>query len=189
MKRGFFLFGILLLASIALVSAQYGSFSLSEILNSVEPSMIILGVIWVVSFALIYFSLNRLILKDNPGIAAVIAFALSLLITWGYNQTGWNVQYLFPGLNISTDFLSSALPIILIIIVAVLFVTTKYYAFTIIGGVCIIAGLLNWVYEKTLLFIIGAILLAVGIFFIIRKNSKDNQKTVLEHLMRPRRKR
>ena len=105
MKRGIFLLGAFaLLLSVGFASAQ--ALSLSEILSSIEPSLMILGVIWVVSFAVVYFALSKTIFKEQNVIAAVIAFAVSLLITYGYNQSGWNlnVQASFPSIGISMTY-------------------------------------------------------------------------------------
>ncbi|HTY44246.1 MAG TPA: hypothetical protein VMC80_03310 [Patescibacteria group bacterium] len=191
MKKGgkIFLAGIIFLSLITFASAQYygGSISLSNILSSLDPSLVVLGVIWVVSFAIVYFAMSKTIFKEQNVIAAVIAFAVSLLITYGYNQTGWNIQTVFPNLNISLDFLSSIFPIILLVIIVILFFILKSKTFLVLGGICIVAALFNWVYEKTLLLIIGAILLIIGIAFLIRAGKKGKEETLLERLLKKRR--
>lgn len=175
MKRGgVFFAGIIFLFLISFASAQLGSFTLSELLSSIEPSLIILGVIWIVSFAIVYFAISKTIFKEQNVIAAVIAFAVSLLITYGYNQSGYSFDVILPSMGISMDFLYSVIPIIFIAVVIFLFVKLKSTAFIAIGGFLgLITFIPNLVYTTTLLRIISLGLMVIGVWLSIKKRQKD----------------
>ena len=174
-RMGFLLSGIIFLFLINFASAQFGeSFSLSSLLSSIEPSLIILGVIWIVSFAVIYFAMSKSIFKEQNVIAAVIAFAVSLLITYGYNQSGYTFETTLPSIGISMDFIYSVIPIIFIGIVIFLFVKLKSTAFIAIGGFLgLITFIPNLIYTKTLLRIISLGMMAIGVWLSARKRQNE----------------
>lgn len=174
MKRGFFLTGIIFLFLISFASAQFGeSFSLSSLLSSIEPSLIILGVIWIVSFAFVYFALSKSVFKEQNVIAGVIAFAVSLLITYGYNKSGYTFEAVLPSVGISMDFIYSVIPLIFIGIVVFLFIKLKSVAFVVIGGFLGVISLTNLVYTKTLLAIISLAMIGIGLWLSAKKRKKD----------------
>jgi len=129
MKRGFL--GILILISLtSLASAAYGynsynSFSISDFLSSIQPSTLILGVIFIICFAFINFALGKFF-KDSQGnpnkaIAGIVSLAVSLLIVYWVNQSGFYFDFAYGGnIGISSGALwtigSIAFPILFIII-------------------------------------------------------------------------
>jgi len=84
--------GILFLSVINLASA-YGD-SLGDFLNTIESSTISLLVIFIVCFALLNFSLTKFFKKERA-IAGIIAFSISLLITYGVNRSDLEFEYQF----------------------------------------------------------------------------------------------
>lgn len=106
----------LTIVSINFASAQfYGSFSLGNFLNSIDPSTMILGVIFVVSFALLQFALSKYF-KEQKTIATVISFALSMLIIWGINQSGFDYGGYFYNFFffLPTGFIDTLWPLLLL---------------------------------------------------------------------------
>lgn len=85
------LFAFLFLASINLVSAQS---MISDLLNKIDQSMVILSSIFIISFSLLFFALSKTAFKTNGTIAGIIAAILAFLITYGVNKTGFD----FPGI-------------------------------------------------------------------------------------------
>ena len=76
-------------------SAQfYGGFSLGNILSSVDPSTIVLALLFVIFFLMIKFALGK-VFKENESISNGISLAASLLIIWGINQSGFNYSGAF----------------------------------------------------------------------------------------------
>lgn len=76
-------------------SAQfYGRFSLSDFLNSVDESWIVLGMIFLIVYALVSYGLGNFF-KGNKAVSGSIAFAIALLVIWGVNRSGFNYNGLF----------------------------------------------------------------------------------------------
>ncbi len=117
MQRGktilaFILFSVL----INFVSAQfYGGTSLSNILYSVDNSTIVLGLIFLIAFALTNMALMRT-LKGNRAVSSTIAFSISLLIIWSVNRSGINFVNPFYGFFffLPTGFLETIWPLLLL---------------------------------------------------------------------------
>tara|TARA_Y100000031_G_scaffold150444_1_gene189841 strand:+ start:1763 stop:2407 length:645 start_codon:yes stop_codon:yes gene_type:complete len=159
---------------INIVSAQfYGGFSLSNMLNSVDPSTMVLGTIFIISFAFLNFSLSRFF-KGSEGIAGVVAFSISLLITWGINRTGFDYSSLFYDIFffIPEDLLYTLMPFVLLGLIIFGIVKLKSFGkvFAILGGFLLaIVIFTDLVYEKGIVGTIGAIFLVVGLWLMFRK--------------------
>jgi CDP-diglyceride synthetase len=123
MKRGLLLTSILL---ISLVSAQ----SLSEFLNEIDPSNVFLIAIFLITFALLSFVLKRAI-KSDPKIPLIIAFIVSLLITYTLNRVYWfqdlmyNFYFTSPNLSFGQANLQSYLIGTIIVLVILSFVSAR----------------------------------------------------------------
>lgn len=171
-ERGLLLGFVLTLFLTNLVSAQYfGSFSLGNLLNSIPESTMVLGVLFIISFALINFALSR-VFRDNKTISGIISLAISLLIIWGVNRTGFDFEGIFDGLGISGDALFIIFPFILIIGIIIL---GAKFGFSIVllstGGLLILLALTPFIYEKLIVIIIGAVLLLFGWFLRKKKGT------------------
>ena len=171
-KRGliFAFTPIFLMTMINFVSAQfYGGFSLSDILNSIDSSTMILGIIFIVAFALLNFSLSKFF-HDNKAIAGIIAFAISLGITWVVNRTGLNFEGFFYTLGFSEGFLVTIVSLALI--GGGIYFGVRYgfgVVLTLLGGFFIILSFTNFIYETGTTFIIGLIFLGIGIWLLSKK--------------------
>jgi hypothetical protein len=142
----------------------------------------ILGTIFIVSFALIHFASLRSF-KDkygepNRGTAFVIAFAVSLLITWGINKTGFDFEGLFFDLGISSDLLYTILPLILLAGIIYLFYRLKTKALFIFGGLLILVSFTEMVYEKGLVLGIGVFLLLIKFLWKLVKRIFGGAKAI-----------
>ena len=162
----------------------YGSFSFSDLLASIDQSMMILGTIFIVTFALLHFSLTKAF-RGNKSIAGVIAFALASLITYGINKMDFNFEGFFYDIGISGDLLYILLPII--ILVGIIWLanikskrTGKKFGFgnifLILGALFIALGLTDLIYEKGAAMVIGLILMIIGIWAIFKKKRRINKK-------------
>ena len=174
MKRGIAF--ILSLFLLSFVSAQffdgygYGSFSITNFLNS--PDAVLLALFFLIAAAIAFVLRRSNIFRDNygnhnRGIIAVISFSASLIAVWGIYQSGFDLVGLFSGLGFSGSLIS-----ILFIVAAVIaaFFMIKWFK---ISGVFMFFGLLimfislftDLIYEKTTAFFIGLAILIIGIFF------------------------
>ena len=177
-KRGLtltFVSVFLSLMLVNIVSAQfYDRFSLSNILNSIDPSTMVLGTIFIISFALLNFSLSRFF-RGNAGIAGIVAFSISLLIVWGINRTGFDYSSLFYNIFffIPEDLLYTLVPFILLGLIIYGFVKLGLgETLAILGGFLLaIVIFTDLVYEKGLIIGIGTILFVIGIWLWNKKKS------------------
>ncbi|MBU0894763.1 MAG: LPXTG cell wall anchor domain-containing protein [Nanoarchaeota archaeon] len=172
------LLSIVVLLSINFISAA--TFSIGSLLDSVDDSTMLLGSLFLIFFALLYFVTcrffkNSLTGEPNKAIAGTISFLLSLLIIWGINKTGFSIQNMFYDIGISESLLSALAPIILIIGSIIVIWKLSFRWFLIILGLLfiLISNLTDLVYEKGLLTTIGIIMLVIGLLFLWRRRRQE----------------
>ena len=171
-KRGliFVFTSIFLVGMINFASAQfYGGFSLGDILSSIDSSTMILGIMFIVVFAFLNYSLSRFF-RDNKAIAGVISFAISLGVIWGINRTGLDFEGFFYTLGFSEGFLATIVSLALI--GGGIYLAFKYgfgVLLTVIGGFFIILSFTDFIYETGTTFVIGALFLGIGIWLQSKK--------------------
>lgn len=185
-KRNAALISFLSILLIKFASAYngYGSFSLGDFFDSIEPSTMILGSLFIIFFAFINFVLSRVFTnrttgEPNKAIAGIISLMVSLLIVYGINRSGLDVENFFFDIGISGDLLYTIVPIILII--GAIYLIFKYKAKTllILGLLLIlIAGATDLVYEEETLVVFGIILIVIGLIwtFASKKKQKKNKE-------------
>jgi hypothetical protein len=167
-KRGVLF--VLSLFLINFVSAFNGyRFSLGEFFDRIEPTTIVLVLVFIIIFGIIFYALSR-VFKDrydepNVTLAGVISFALSALIIYGLYRYGFDLGDLFSGFGISEDLLYILLSILLII--GALFIIIKIGIkgfFLISGALLLFLGIFtDFFYERFTAAIIGLVLLLIGI--------------------------
>jgi hypothetical protein len=150
----------LFLAAISFVNAA----SLSDLLNQIDEETLVLFAIFLVVFVLLFFSLKK-VFRGDTTTSGIISVMLALLITYGINKTGFDIQGLFFNIGISGDILSTALPIVIVIGIAFLVIFLAKNSLLAIGGLLILLSF--FVYAQTLLIVIGVILIVVR--FLIPK--------------------
>jgi hypothetical protein len=158
MKRGIFALSaiFLMLAATGFVSAA----GLSDFLNSIDSSTIMLFAVFILAFVILYFSLSK-VFKGNTTTSGIVSVVLALLITYGINKTGWDIQGMFYGVGISAEILGVVLPIVLLAGVVFLIIKLKKNSLLALGGLCILASF--FVYFKTVLIVVGVILIALRV--------------------------
>lgn len=164
MKKG--VLGIfLIIALTGLVSAQG---TISDLLNQLDQSTVILSAVFILSFSIIFFSLNRTVFKGNTSISGIISGVIAFLLVYVVNQSGFNISGFFFNLGISSDTFSVILPIVILGGVIFTIVKLKGSSLFIFGGILILLGF--FAYDGTVLFVLGACLLIAGLFFLGKKN-------------------
>ncbi len=153
---------LLLITTISFASAEI---ELSELLAQFDQDVVLLVIIFLISFAFLFFALKKTIFQSDPGTAGVISAMLSFLIMYGVNKSGidmLNVEGMLGDVGISSG--AFALMWFILVIAGIVFLLIKFAknSFIIIGGLLILLGL--FAYEKALLITLGAILIAVRIF-------------------------
>ena len=192
-KRG--ILSVLSLLFINFVHAQflgfdYGSFSISNFFNTIDPSTVIYGLLFLILFTVIFLALSRMglfksrrrnefgmpISEPNTIAAAVVSFCISALIVYYLYISGYNVQDFFYSLGFSGSLGSIFVVVLLVIIGVFMIVKFKFPAFFMIAGLLIMAISIftDLVYEKGLAFLIGFAALIIGIF--MAKKVRDRVK-------------
>ncbi|MEK6945254.1 MAG: hypothetical protein AABW63_00490 [Nanoarchaeota archaeon] len=159
-------------------------FNLSDMLNNIDSSTIVLGAIFIICFALLFFIFSKVfsrkdrygMVEPNTNIATVISLCISLLIVYGLNKTGIDFSDTFSGLGFSSDTLYIIGLLVFIAGAIFLGIKTKWNLLIILGGLFIILSFLKVVYESELMFIIGVILILVYFGIKMSKNKKNKGK-------------
>ncbi len=160
MKKGvWFLIIFLTIMLTGFINAA--SFSLSDLLDSISEGNLIILLVFIISFALIFFSLNRMF-KDNVAIAAVISFASSFGITYWVNKSGFDLSGWVYDMGISTEILYILIPILAIALAIFLIVKLGKDSLFIFGGFLLASSL--FVYEKSIVIVVGVILILFRLF-------------------------
>jgi len=164
MKKG--VIGLLIL--VTLINFASAQNMLSDFLNTFDESMIILSAIFIVSFAIVFFALSKVLFKQNVAIAGIVAGVLAFLITYGINKTGFDFEGLFAGIGISSNVLMTIVPLMIIIGAIFLIIKLKKDSLFIFGGLLIVLSF--FVYAKAVLIIIAIVLIILG--FVLPKKNK-----------------
>lgn len=161
---------LLLLSAMSFASAQSGG--LSELLNSIDEATLVLFAIFLIVFVLLFFSLKKMF-KGDTTTSGIISVVLSLLITYGVNKTGFDLQGLFSNIGVSGEILSTALPIVIIGGIVFMIIKLAKNSLLAIGGLFILLSF--FVYAKTLLIVIGVILIVLR-FTVFMKRGRWEPK-------------
>jgi hypothetical protein len=167
MKKGFMSFFVLL-ASVGFVSSA----GLSDILNAIDETTLILFAVFILSFTLLFFSLNRVFKKENTTTSGIISVVISFLIVYGLSKSGWNIQNSLYGIGISSEVLGIVIPLILAAGIIFLIIKLAKDSLLVVGGLFIILSF--FVYAQLILIVIGIILIVVR--FLIPKNAWNRSR-------------
>ena len=166
MKKGW-LFTFLLLGTINFISAQN---VLSDLLNTFDESLIILSAIFILSFTIIFFALNKSIFKENTPIAAMIAVVISFLIVYGANRTNFDFSNFFFEIGISESVLMTVIPLLILGGVIFTIIKLKGTSLFVFGGLLIVLSF--FVYSKATLIFIAIVLFIIGFILMGKKKGK-----------------
>jgi len=154
-------------------SFHYGGYSLSDILNTFDPSTVFLLTIFIIAFILIFWPLSKFF-KESPSLAGIIAFVMSGSLIFEVNRRGFNFSGFFYNLGISEGILFTVMPLVLII--GIIFSGFKYgWGITLasIGGLLIGASFTDIIYSKVTAVTLGLILLGIGGWLWKRKRNRS----------------
>ncbi len=159
-------------------------FSLSELLNSIDSSMIILGAIFVVSFALIYFALSKFFKtgtdaygerKSNPGISGTISFAIAFLITYMINKAGLDFESIFSRFGFSMDVLYILVPLLVVGLIIFMIIKMKLNSLLLFGILLVALSFTSLITTKTVVIVIGLVLIGIWIWLKARKKKSSGR--------------
>ncbi len=155
--------------------------ALSYFFTRIDPSIIILGALFLIFFTFINYILSK-VFRDkygnvNRATAGIIAFCISVLAIYGISRTGWNIGNFFYSFGISDTILWVIGIIVFIVISFFVIKWLKLCGFMMIfGAALVIISFTNLVYEQWIVFLIGIILFIIGAWLCIRRKKKRKIK-------------
>jgi len=185
MKRLFYLVlsQILLLSGFASAAYYgYGGISLGDLLYSIDESTIVLGAIFMISFAIVFFSTSNFF-KENRALAATVAFGVSLLVIYAINKSGFGYIGLFNGFFffLPPGFIETFWPLAFIGILVLCTVKLGFLRGLGVvllgtGVILMFASFTGIIYEASLSANTGIFLAIVGaVLFFLGKNKKHDE--------------
>ncbi len=143
-----------------------------EFLYFIDAKTMVLGLLFIVLFAIINFALMKSI--KNKGLSAIISFAISLFAIYGINKTRFDPSEMLYNIGLTQDLLYTVVPILIILGLVLLSRRFGFGKILLIVGV-ILSGLsfTELIYEKGVLLAIGIGLIIIGGAFAYRKSKKD----------------
>ncbi|MDE1848818.1 MAG: hypothetical protein KGH55_02195 [Nanoarchaeota archaeon] len=170
--------GLIICAFMALTTftgfASAQAFSLGQISSSIDPSNIILPIIFFILFLVIRISTNKLF-KKNKGTGSVIAALLALAATYGTTKistfSSWpSVIMSTTGISEGTFYTVGAIALLAFLVL--FFILFRSWTFIILGGIFLTASFTGLLYSSGVSIIIGIILVLAGIILLLRRKKK-----------------
>lgn len=146
---------------------------LGEVLGTVDQSLVILIALFLVSFSIAFFSLNK-VFKDNKTMTGVVSGTLAFLVIYGVNKINFDTQNFFSEMGISESAFS--LMLFILISVGIVYMSTKLKKDTMLVIGTLLLALSFFVYSKALLMTLGLILLIIWFFVRYNKNNNKSNK-------------
>lgn len=144
-----------------------------DIFYMLNPEVMILGLLFIIFFALIQLFLSRS-LKDRNS-ASVIAFCVSLLAVYGISRTGFDVSSLVYSIGINSsaaeDVFYSILPFIILGGLIFIFWKVKMRVILTLSGLILMVAS-RFVYEKAIVLAIGIVVLCVGLYLVYKESRR-----------------
>lgn len=136
MKKGV-LFAFILISAVSFASAA----SMGELLSSIDQSTVIFLAVFLISFSLLFFSLNKVFKKQNTTTSGIISAALAFLLVYWVNKSEFDVEGSLYDLGINSNILYTLLPIVIAAAIIFLLVKFKTKALYIIIAALVLLGL------------------------------------------------
>jgi hypothetical protein len=167
---------VLILISIGLINfVGATTFSLGDIFNQIDPQTFVLATIFLLLFAIFYFSTSRIFgtkQKDqfygtqhhepNTVIAAVVSFCLSLLVVyWLYKQNVDFGNFAYTSIGMDQALFNTIIPIIFLAGLAFLLFKLKKTLIAILAFLFTVLSFTDIFYSKEAIAIIAVCLWAV----------------------------
>lgn len=140
------------------------------VLNNLGSDFILLGLLFVIFFALINLALSKSMKDKRTG--SIIAVCVSLLIVYGISKANWDISGAVGSIGIGNNIIYTVLP--LIIIAGLVFMVIKLkiaLSLILIGTILVILSFSA--YKQGTLMAIGIIFIIAGIIIWITSKKKQ----------------
>ena len=158
---------------------------MGDLLYSIDPNTMILGLVFIILYVLIHFSLSK-IFKQERASSTIISLCISLLTVYGINRIDFDLSRVLFNWGVTEDILYLVVPwIILGVSIWASFVKDKvtgkinfrlYRLFLILGAILFLIGLIPGVYENVIFIVIGIILILLGIILWFSHSKKGRRE-------------
>lgn len=150
-----------------------------DFLYFIDPETMILGLLFVIILAFTNFALGKTL--GNKSTSGVIAFCVALITVYGINKLNWDILSFSYRIGLTEKLLYTLVPLIILALIAYFIIRKGLRNVLIfIGILFIILSFTDWIYEKTILLIIGIVLLVLGIVLRFRKKKILKKKGILK---------
>ncbi|MCX6750819.1 MAG: hypothetical protein NTZ83_05150 [Candidatus Pacearchaeota archaeon] len=144
-------------------------------LSNIDPNLIIYGLLFVIFFVFIQLVLSRS-LKDKTS-ASIIALCVSLLSIYGLSRTGFDISGIFYSIGINDNIIYNVIPFIILAgLIFLLWKVKMRFIMTFLGIGLMIGSF--FVYEKTVVLIVGIVALVIGIILLILEARRARRRSV-----------
>jgi hypothetical protein len=148
---------------------------LNTTLSAIDPNTMLLGLLFVIFFALINFALVKTL--KNKGTSSIISFCVSLLAVYGINRTNLSLSGFFTKIGLSNTLIYSVVPILIIIgLIYMIWKLKLSKTLMLVGIFLVIISFTPIIYTKSTVMIIGIVLFILGLIFWIMKKRRDRKK-------------
>ena len=174
MKRSGLIALFLALVSVNFVSAAvYGSLSIGDALSAMDPSTMILGVIFIITALVINIGLSRAgPFKYNQTGSGIISISLALITIWGINRMDWD-YYNFFNFFIPEGLIETIWPILFLLFLVLTLWKFGVRNSLLIFGAFLIAGSF-FAYESGLLFFLGITFIVIWLLLWLKSKKKTD---------------
>lgn len=153
--------------------------ALRDAFYSIDPNTMVLGLLFVIFYILINFSLSKVFRRERAS-SAIISLCVSLLAVYGINKTNFDISGLVYNIGITENIIYTIVPWVIIgLAVLASFVKDRttgrrrfrlYRLLMILGAFFILLSF--FAYEKGITMIIGIVLIVLGLllwWFVTKK--------------------
>lgn len=161
MKKG--VVGIVLLLSMISFASAAG---IGSLLDLVDESNLVLTSLFIVTFSILFFSLQK-VFKGNNAIAGMVSAAISLVTVYFVNKSGFDISGFFFDIGISEEVIWTIVPLLIIAGAIFAIIKLKTGSLLLFGGLLIVLSF--FAYEGALLIFLGLVLIGLGAFFLSKK--------------------
>jgi len=165
MKKG--AVGIVLLLSMISFASAAG---IGSLLDLVDESNLILSSLFIVTFSILFFSLQKFF-KGNNATAGIVSAAIALVTVYFVNKSGFDISGFFFDMGISEEVMWTVIPILIIVGAIFAIIKLKTGSLLLFGGLLILLSF--FAYEGVLLIFLGIVLIGLGAFFLSKKKKKS----------------
>jgi hypothetical protein len=157
--------------------------ALNDMLYGIDPNTMLLGLLFIIFYVLINFSLTKVLFKKEKASSTIVSLCVSLLAVYGINRTNLNISGMFSKIGVNDTIIYAVVPwIILGLAVLASFTKDKttgkrsfrlYRLLMVLGAFLLLLSF--FAYQQMITLIAGIILIVLGLLLWIKVKNKNSQ--------------